>query len=121
MKKILITRKLMPSSEEYASKVFEAKLNKKDAIFILSVGGGSIKKKVSLNLVEAIKFAKKTNSKVFGIVGNDGGFTKKKGDCVILVPTIQKKFITPFAESFQTIIWHCLVSHPLLQKVKTKW
>ena len=98
-----------------------SKLNKKDAIFILSVGGGSIKKKVSLNLVEAIKFAKKTNSKVFGIVGNDGGFTKKNGDCIILIPTIQKKFVTPFAESFQTIIWHCLVSHPLLQKVKTKW
>ena len=33
MKKILITRKLMPSSEEYASKVFEAKLNKKDELF----------------------------------------------------------------------------------------
>ena len=32
-----------------------------------------------------------------------------------------KNFITPYAESFQTIIWHCLVSHPLLQKVKTKW
>ena len=46
---------------------------------------------------------------------------KKNGDQVILIPTIKKKFITPYAESFQTIIWHCLVSHPLLQKVKTKW
>ena len=53
-------------------------LNKKDAIFVLSVGGGNLKKKVSLNLVEAIKFAKKNKSKVFGIVGNDGGYVKKK-------------------------------------------
>ena len=96
-------------------------LNKKDAIFILSVGGGNIKKKVSVNLIEAIKYAKKKKSNIFGIVGNDGGYTKKNGDQVILIPTIKKKFITPYAESFQTIIWHCLVSHPLLQKVKTKW
>ena len=96
-------------------------LNKNDAIFVLSVGGGNLKKKVSLNLVEAIKFAKKNKSKVFGIVGNDGGYVKKKGDVVILVPTINAKLITPFAESYQAIIWHCLVSHPLLQKVKTKW
>ena len=96
-------------------------LNKKDAIFVLSVGGGNLKKKVSLNLVEAIKFAKKNKSKVFGIVGNDGGYVKKKGDVVILVPTVNAKLITPFAESYQVIIWHCLVSHPLLQKVKTKW
>ena len=97
------------------------RLNKKDAIFILSVGGGNIKKKVSVNLIEAIKYAKKKNSNIFGIVGNDGGFTKKNGDHVILIPTVKKKFITPYAESFQTIIWHCLVSHPLLQKIKTKW
>lgn len=96
-------------------------LNKNDAIFVFSVGGGNLKKKVSLNLVEAIKFAKKSKSKVFGIVGNDGGFAKKKGDVVILVPTIIAKLKTPFAESYQAVIWHCLVSHPLLQKVKTKW
>jgi len=97
------------------------RLSKKDAIFILSVGGGNIKKKVSVNLIEAIKYAKKKKSNIFGIVGKDGGFTKQKGDKVILIPTIKKIFITPYAESFQTIIWHCLVSHPLLQKVKTKW
>ena len=97
------------------------RLSKKDAIFILSVGGGNIKKKVSVNLIEAIKYAKKKKSNIFGIVGKDGGFTKQKGDKVILIPTIKKIFITPYAESFQTIILHCLVSHPLLQKVKTKW
>ena len=96
-------------------------LNKKDAIFIFSVGGGNVKKKVSLNLVEAIKYAKKVKSNIFGIVGRDGGFTKKNGDCVILIPDLNSKLVTPFAESYQAVVWHCLVSHPLLQKIQTKW
>jgi D-sedoheptulose 7-phosphate isomerase len=98
-----------------------SKLSKKDAIFILSVGGGNRKKKVSLNLVEAIKYAKKIKSGIFGIVGRDGGFTKIKGDKVILIPNVNPKLVTPFAEAYQAVVWHCLVSHPLLQKVKTKW
>ena len=32
MKKILITRKLVKSSEEYASKIFDVKLNKEDKL-----------------------------------------------------------------------------------------
>jgi D-sedoheptulose 7-phosphate isomerase len=96
-------------------------LNKKDAIFIFSVGGGNIKKKVSLNLVEAIKYAKKVESNIFGIVGRDGGYAKKSGDCVILIPNLSSKLVTPFAESYQAVVWHCLVSHPLLQKIRTKW
>ena len=96
-------------------------LNKKDGIFIFSVGGGNIKKKVSLNLVEAIKYAKKVKSNIFGIVGRDGGYTKKSGDNVILIPNLNSKLVTPFAESYQAVVWHCLVSHPLLQKIQTKW
>ena len=98
-----------------------SKLNKKDAIFIFSVGGGNIKKKVSLNLVEAIKYAKKIKSNIFGIVGRDGGFTKIKGNEIILIPNINLNLVTPFAEAYQAVVWHCLVSHPSLQKVKTKW
>jgi len=95
--------------------------NKKDAIFIFSVGGGNLKKKVSLNLVEAIKYAKKIKSKVFGIVGRDGGFTKKNGTEIIIVPNVDPKLVTPFSEAYQAVVWHCLVSHPILQKIKTKW
>ena len=40
-----------------------SKLNKRDAIFILSVGGGNQKKKVSVNLINAVKYAKKENQK----------------------------------------------------------
>ena len=96
-------------------------LNSSDAIFIMSVGGGNKKKNVSVNLIKAIKFAKKTGAKILGIVGRDGGYTKKVGDNVILIPTIDKKLVTPYCESFHSIVWHCLVSHPLLQIKKMKW
>ena len=96
-------------------------LNSRDAIFIMSVGGGNLKKNVSVNLIKAIKFAKKKGANVLGIVGRDGGYTKRVGDNVILIPTIDKKLVTPHSESFHSVVWHCLVSHPLLQIRKMKW
>ncbi len=93
-------------------------LNLKDAVFIMSVGGGNKKKNVSVNIIKAIQFAKKIRAKVLGIVGRDGGYTKRVGDNVILIPTIDKKLVTPFSESFHSVIWHCLVSHPVLIKKK---
>ena len=112
--------KIILSNGKYLIKEI-SRLGKNDAIFILSVGGGNLKKKVSTNLVQAIKYAKKIKSKVFGIVGRDGGFTKQNGNSVIVIPNIDPKLTTPFAEAYQAVIWHCLVSHPLLQKVNTKW
>ena len=96
-------------------------LNTNDAIFILSVGGGSLEKNVSVNLIRAIDYAKTINTKVFGIVGRDGGYAKKNGDNVVLVPTIEENLITPISESFQAVIWHSIVSSPKLQINKTKW
>ena len=96
-------------------------LNSKDAIFIMSVGGGNLEKKVSVNLIEAIKFAKEKAASILGIVGRDGGYTKKMGNSVILIPTLDDKLVTPYSESFHSVVWHCLVSHPLLQITKMKW
>ena len=98
-----------------------SQLNSKDVLFIFSVGGGNQKKKVSVNLIKAIDYARNKKSKVLGIVGRDGGYTKKKGDAVIIIPTLNKKLITPYTESFQSVIWHCLVTHPNLQSKKMKW
>ncbi|MDC0941228.1 SIS domain-containing protein [Candidatus Pelagibacter sp.] len=98
-----------------------SQLNSKDVLFIFSVGGGNQQKKVSVNLIKAIDYAKTKKSKILGIVGRDGGYTAKKGDAVIIIPTVDKKLITPYAESFQSVIWHCLVTHPKLQSKKMKW
>ena len=87
----------------------------------MSVGGGNKKKKVSENLIEAIKLAKTKKTKIFGIVGYDGGYTKRNANVCIKVPKIDKNLITPYTESFQAVVWHCLVSHPLLKMHKTKW
>lgn len=98
-----------------------SKLNKNDAVLILSVGGGNLENNVSVNLVNGINFASENGAKVFGIVGRDGGYTKKRGDIVVVVPTIHPERVTPHAEAFQAVVWHCLVSHPILQISKTKW
>ncbi|MET0583616.1 MAG: SIS domain-containing protein [Candidatus Binatia bacterium] len=92
-----------------------------DAIMIFSVGGGNLEKNVSPNLVSAIQEAKKRSMKVFGIVGRDGGYAKLEGDVVVVVPTVEASRVTPHAEAFQTVVWHCLVSHPKLQVNATKW
>jgi D-sedoheptulose 7-phosphate isomerase len=93
----------------------------KDAILVLSVGGGSAEKNVSPNLVVALQEARARGMKVFGIVGRDGGYTKEVGDAVVVIPTVDDARVTPHAEAFQAVVWHCLVSHPDLQTRKTKW
>jgi D-sedoheptulose 7-phosphate isomerase len=98
-----------------------SKANAKDAIFVFSVGGGNIEKNISTNLVYGIKEAKTRGMKIFGVVGRDGGYTKQMGDTVIVIPTVESLRVTPHAEAFQAIIWHCIVSHPLLQQIPTKW
>lgn len=95
--------------------------NEKDVVLVLSVGGGNAEKNVSPNIVSAIKTAKQRGLKVLGIVGRDGGYTKQAGDVVVVIPTIVESRITPHSEGFQAVIWHCIVSHPLLQKNPTKW
>ncbi len=94
---------------------------KNDALFILSVGGGNKKKNVSTNLITAIDYAKKINATILGIIGKKDGYARKVSKKVIVIPEVNKKFVTPYSEAFQAVIWHCLVSHPLLQINKTKW
>ncbi len=98
-----------------------SRLNRNDAIFILSVGGGNIEKNISPNLVKALKLAKETGAKIIGIVGRDGGYTAKVADVVVIVPIINPENITPHSEAFQSVILHLIVSHPLLKTKQTKW
>ena len=98
-----------------------SRANKNDAVFVFSVGGGNLEKNVSPNIVAGLKEAKERGLKVFGVVGRDGGYTKKVGDCVIVIPTVDANRVTPHTEAFQAVVWHCLVSHPALQQIATKW
>jgi len=96
-------------------------LNNKDTLFILSVGGGNLEKNISPNLVKAVSLANEIGSKVLGIVGRDGGYTAKRGDAVLIIPTVNPDTITPHSEAFQAVVWHLLVSHPKLKSNQTKW
>jgi len=96
-------------------------LGSKDALFILSVGGGDSEKNISPNLVEALKLAKTVGAKVTGIVGRDGGYTAKVADVCVVIPTVNPETITPHSEAFQAVVWHLLVSHPKLKANATKW
>ncbi len=98
-----------------------SRANERDGILVFSVGGGNAEHNVSMNLVRAIDEAKKRGLSIYGIVGRDGGHTAKHADIAVIVPTVDARLVTPHAESFQTVVWHCLVSHPALQKVATKW
>ena len=98
-----------------------SKLNKNDALFIFSVGGGNLEKNISPNLVEAIKLAKSVKAMVMGVVGRDGGFTAEEADACVIIPTVNENTITPHSEAFQAVIWHLLVSHPILKEYETKW
>ena len=98
-----------------------SKLNSKDCLFILSVGGGDKDKNVRPNLIEAIDLAKEVGARVTGIVGRDGGYTALNANVCLIVPTVNPDTVTPHAESFQAVIWHLLVSHPKLKTNSTKW
>lgn len=98
-----------------------SRLGPKDAVLVLSVGGGNAERNVSMNLVHALRVARERGARVFGIVGRDGGYTAKVGDEVLIVPTVDPALVTPLSDSFQAIVWHCLASHPALKRNATKW
>ena len=98
-----------------------SQLRPSDLIFVFSVGGGNLEKNVSVNIVRALETAKSRDMTIFGIVGRDGGHTKRLGKHVVVVPTVDPDLVTPHTEAFHAVVWHCLVSHPRLQKRATKW
>lgn len=98
-----------------------SKANEKDAVLVFSVGGGDLERNISANLVKALQEAQARNMKIFGIVGRSTGYTAKVGHAVVVVPAPAPERITPHSEAFQAVVWHCLVSHPVLQIKGTKW
>jgi D-sedoheptulose 7-phosphate isomerase len=106
--------------------VFEAwlrvsHLKSKDMVLVFSVGGGSLEKNISPNLVTALRFAKEVGAMIGGIVGRDGGYTAQVADACVIIPTIDVQLVTPLTEAFQAVVWHLIVSHPDLKLNEGKW
>jgi D-sedoheptulose 7-phosphate isomerase len=98
-----------------------SRLNAKDVLLVLSVGGGNLEKNVSPNLVTALQLAKQIGASVVGLVGKDGGYTAQVADACVVVPVVNPNNITPHSEAFQAVLWHLFVSHPSLKVAQTKW
>jgi len=98
-----------------------SRLNENDALLILSVGGGSVEKNVSANLVKGMRLAKERGTAILGIVGRDGGYTAQIADVAIVIPTANSANVTPHSEALQAVVWHLWVSHPRLKLAETKW
>ena len=92
-----------------------------DAVFVFSVGGGDQEKNISPNLVRALQHARDVGAAIVGVVGRDGGYTAKVADACVIIPTVNPDTVTPHSEAFQAVVWHLLVSHPLLKAAPTKW
>jgi D-sedoheptulose 7-phosphate isomerase len=98
-----------------------SRLSSNDMLFIFSVGGGNLEKNISPNLVLALQYAEQVGAKVIGIVGRDGGYTARMADVCVVVPTVNPESVTPHSEAFQAVLWHLLVSHPVLKAATAKW
>jgi D-sedoheptulose 7-phosphate isomerase len=114
------------TNDEGWASVFEtwlrvSRMRASDVILVLSVGGGSLEKQISPNLVAALRYARQVGTKIIGIVGRDGGYTAQVADVCILIPTVNPLHVTPHTEAFQAVIWHLMVSHPELKAAQTKW
>src|SRR5438270_9032576 len=108
-------------SSVFAEWLKGSRLSEKDAVLVLSVGGGNVEKNVSTNLVAALQLAKERGSTVLGIVGRDGGYTRQVADVAVVIPAVNPANITPHTEAFQAVVWHMWVSHPSLKMAETKW
>lgn len=98
-----------------------SRLRSDDAVLVLSVGGGDVDRNISTNLIAALDFARTAGASILGIVGRNGGYTAQVADSCVIVPTCNPAHVTPHSEAFQAVIWHLLVSHPLLKQAQTKW
>jgi D-sedoheptulose 7-phosphate isomerase len=114
------------TNDEGWATVFEnwlktSRLQKRDLVLVFSVGGGDLERNVSPNLVVALRFAKSVGARIISVVGRDGGYAAKVSDACILIPTVNPAHVTPHTEAFQAIVWHLLVSHPVVKVEETKW
>ena len=114
------------TNDEGFDTVFEeylrvSRFNRDDTIIVLSVGGGSEERNVSVGLIKAIKYVKEQAGCSIAIVGKPDGYAASRCDTSIVIPCPAPERVTPHSEAFQAVVWHCIISHPNLQINKTKW
>lgn len=97
----------------------DCRFSSSDALLVLSVGGGA--PGVSENLILAITLAMQRDAPVFAIIGDAGGYAAQHASIAVVVPCLYPAHLTPHAESFQSVVWHLLVSHPLLKESEPTW
>lgn len=114
------------TNDEGWASVFEAwlrvsRLRAGDTVLVFSVGGGDAERQVSPNLVAALDYARAAGASIAGIVGRDGGYTAKVSAACVIVPALEPSRVTPHSEAFQAVLWHLMVSHPLLRRNPARW
>jgi D-sedoheptulose 7-phosphate isomerase len=98
-----------------------SRLRSEDCVLVFSVGGGSLEKNVSSNLVRGLEYARSVRARIAAVVGRDGGYAARVADAAVIIPTLNPAHVTPHSETFQAVVWHLLVSHPALKQSETKW
>lgn len=105
----------------YSAWLQSSRIRAGDCLFVFSVGGGSVEPPVSVNLVNAVEVARSVSADVVGVVGRTGGHIRQVATASILLPMLTESFTTPQAEGLQAVMWHLLVSHPLIARSTAKW
>ena len=86
----------------------------RDAIFILSVGGGT--DVTSSSIKHAIRYAKEIEiSAILAIIGKTNGYAAKEADEFVIIPKVDVERVTPHTESMQSLLLHLIVTHPKLR------
>jgi D-sedoheptulose 7-phosphate isomerase len=97
-----------------------SRLSRNDGLMVFSVGGGSRERGVSVNLVNAMDLAHALGASIYGVVGSPDGTLARLADiAVVIEPPAELR--TPLVESFQAVVWHALVSHPVLATREAHW
>jgi D-sedoheptulose 7-phosphate isomerase len=107
--------------DTFAAWLRGSRLCARDALLIYSVGGGDRDRGVSSNIVRALELAEEVGAAAFGVVGRDGGHTARVADACVIIPPLFEARITPHTEGLCAVVWHLLVSHPLLQSESARW
>ncbi len=79
--------------DSYYERQIKAYGKKGDVLFLLSTGGGDLKKGYSMNLVRAAKLAKKKKIKIISLVGKTGGELHKISNISIKVDSFATSHI----------------------------